>query len=145
MSNSIKNILPLLLLFLLACAPKSDPASSADDTTTLVDDQDFNEFFEKFKADSLFQIERVKFPFRVHDYDGELLIELKKSDWRHASFFYDEAYATRELDAYTQGIKAYGDTIKLEYRGIDNGIWIDYEFLKGSGKWILVSEKDESN
>jgi hypothetical protein len=54
-------------------------------------------------------------------------------------------YATRQEDAYTQEIKSYRDTIKLELRGVDNGIHIDYEFVTDNGKWVLVSGKDYSD
>jgi hypothetical protein len=99
LSNNL--ILPLLF-FLISCGSKSGVDTAPNDTGALFDDEEFNEFFVKFTKDSLFQIERVKFPWRVYDYDGEVLKEINRADWRYSKFSYDEEYATRQVDAYTK-------------------------------------------
>jgi hypothetical protein len=35
--------------------------------------------------------------------------------------------------------------VRIEIRGVDNGIYIDYDFLVRSNKWTLIMEKDYSN
>jgi hypothetical protein len=109
----------------------------------------FNKFFEKFRNDSLFQIDRVAFPVATWIWEtGEEKPEQKtinKEDWRFLDFHYDQSFANREVDAYTQEVKVYGDTVKLEIRGVDNGIYTDFEFTRQKGKWYLVTEKDYSN
>lgn len=147
-----KNIFILITLFLLSCGTKPTDSATADKETDSLtisenDQEDFNEFFKEFTTDSLFQIERVKFPWRVlmTTEDGETVEETSKEDWTHSTFYYEQSYATRQEDGYTQEIKNYGDTVKLELRGVDNGIHVDYEFVKDKGKWILVSGKDYSN
>jgi hypothetical protein len=60
-------------------------------------------------------------------------------------FEYKDEYARRQIDAYTQEKKIYSDSAKLELRGVDNGILIDYDFIKLNGQWFLVSEKDYSD
>jgi hypothetical protein len=109
--------------------------------------EDFNEFFKKFTMDSLFQIERIKFPWRllITTEDGETVEETSRDNWTHLTFYYEDSYASRQIDAYTQEIKNYGDTVKLEIRGVDNGIYTDYEFVKENTRWFLVSGKDFSN
>lgn len=114
------------------------------ETTSDTSGENFNEFFEKFKSDSLFQVNRVKFPWTIPSDDGEELV-INKTDWQHASFFYQKDFATREIDAYTQKIVIYGDTIKIEQRGVDNGIHVNFVFAKIDNKWFLVSEEDLSN
>jgi hypothetical protein len=111
------------------------------------DQEDFNEFFKKFTTDSLFQVERTKFPFRViwTTEDGETTHETEKENWTHSTFYYEDSYATRQVDAYTQEIKLYEDSVKLEQRGVDNGIYVDYLFIRDKGKWILFTGKDYSN
>ena len=149
----IKNIFILTILFLLSCGTKPTESITIDqekDSLTISkndDQEDFNEFFKKFTTDSLFQIERVKFPWELEMYieDGLGVEETSKDDWRFSTFYYETGYASRQEDAYTQEIKSYGDTVKLELRGIDNGIHIDYEFATDKGKWMLVSGKDYSN
>ena len=125
---------------LISCTNK--PVNDA--TSDTLSGENFNDFFEKFKSDSLFQVNRVKFPWTIPSDDGEELV-INKSDWQHASFFYQEDFATREIDAYTQEIVTYGDTIKIEQRGVDNGIHIDFLFARIDNKWFLVSEEDLSN
>jgi hypothetical protein len=152
-TDMTKNIFILTLFFFSSCGQKSTESISSDKNTdslafSSIDDQEnFNEFFKKFTADSLFQIERIKFPWRVlmTTEDGKTVEETHKEDWTYSTFYYDDSYASRQEDAYTQEIKNYGDTVKLELRGVDNGIHVDYEFVKDSRKWILVSGKDYSN
>jgi hypothetical protein len=148
-----KNIYALALLIVLSCGTRSTDSTASDkgtDSLTISNNneqEDFNEFFKKFTTDSLFQIERVKFPWRLlmTTEEGETVEETSKEDWTHSTFYYEDSYASRQVDAYTQEIKNYGDTIKLEFRGVDNGIHVDYEFAREKGKWILVSGKDYSN
>jgi hypothetical protein len=147
-----KNIFVLTTLFLLSCGTKPTDSTTADKETDSLtvsenDQEDFNEFFKEFTTDSLFQIERVKFPWRVlmTTEDGETVEETSKEDWTHSTFYYEQSYATRQEDAYTQEIKNYGDTVKLELRGVDNGIHVDYEFVNDKGRWSLVSGKDYSD
>jgi len=134
--------LPVLIWTILLISCTNKPASEAAPDT--ISGENFDEFFETFKSDSLFQINRVKFPWAIPSEDGEELV-INKSDWQHASFFYQEDFATRPIDAYTQEIRTYGDTVKIELRGVDNGNHIDFLFAKIDNKWFLVSEEDLSN
>jgi hypothetical protein len=108
------------------------------------DTENFNEFFEKFKSDSLFQVNRVKFPWKIPTEDGEELT-INKTEWQHSSFDYQEEFATRSIDAYTQETRTYGDTVRIELRGVDNGIHVDFIFATIDNKWFLVSEEDLSD
>jgi len=134
--------LPVLIWTILVIACTNKPVNEA--AKDAISEENFNEFFEKFTSDSLFQINRVKFPWTIPSEDGEELV-IHKTDWQHASFFYQEDFATRPIDAYTQEIRTYGDTVKIEQRGVDNGIHIDFLFAKIDNKWFLVSEEDLSN
>jgi len=149
-----KNISILTILLFASCGTKSSDLRAIDEVmdslTTLknYDQEDFNEFFKKFTSDSLFQVERVKFPWRLRmAIDGrEVVEETSKENWTHETFYYEESYATRQINAYTQEIRTYGDTtVRLELRGVDNGIHVDYEFARDKGKWILVSGEDYSD
>ena len=148
-----KYIFILTILFFVSCGTKSTDSLTTDqgaDSLTISknnDQEDFNEFFKKFTTDSLFQVERTKFPFRViwTTEDGETTHETEKENWTHSTFYYEDSYATRQVDAYTQEIKLYEDSVKLEQRGVDNGIYVDYLFIRDKGKWILFTGKDYSN
>lgn len=113
------------------------------------DGERFEVFFEKFKLDSVFQLERVSFPFSSEsldtDSDKYIVSHVQKDNWTFADFNYDGSIATRGLDPYTQEAKVQRDKAVIEIRGVDNGIWIDYTFEKHDGKWLLISEKDSSN
>jgi Domain of unknown function (DUF4348) len=133
-------LLTVILTFLLSCSTKSTNSSKSTESL----EENFTDFFERFKSDSLFQIERVKFPWRIPSKDGKNLAITKK-EWLHADFFYAKDFSTREIDAYTQEIVIYGDTIKIEQRGVGNGIHIDFVFAKIDNKWFLYSENDLSS
>lgn len=126
-----------------------DTAETVVAATLEREDEDFSAFFEKFTTDSLFQVERVKFPWTLMTWEIDEDAPIKESihieDWRFAPFYYEDSYSTRQTDAYTQEIKHYCDTVKIEIRGVDNGIFINYEFIKDNNEWFLVSAKDYSN
>lgn len=148
-----KNIFILTCLLLFSCGTKSTDSTSPDKNTDSLtiskttDEEDFNEFFARFTTDSVFQMERTKFPFRVIwlTEDGETTHETEKENWTHLTFYYEDSYATRQVDAYTQKIRQYSDSVVLEQRGVDNGIYVDYKFVRDNGKWILFTGKDYSN
>ncbi|MEP2671572.1 MAG: DUF4348 domain-containing protein [Cyclobacteriaceae bacterium] len=148
-----KYISTLIFLILFSCGSRpSDSIATDTETDSLAisnseDKEEFSDFFDKFTTDSLFQMERTQFPFRVlwATEDGETVHETAKENWRHSTFYYENNYSSRQVDAYTQEAKDYGDTVRLELRGVDNGIFIDYNFVRDKGKWILVSGKDFSN
>lgn len=150
---ALNTILSLMIMFILINCGKrpADTITIATADTPAakesIQTESFNEFFLHFTSDSVFQMERVKFPFRILmvEDDGETIHETAQDDWTHSTFYYDESYATREIDAYTQQIKNYGDTVKIELRGVDNGIYLDYKFALENGKWFLVSALDYSN
>ena len=148
-----KNIFILTCLLLFSCGTKSTETTSSGkktDSLTIsrtMEGEDFNEFFQRFTTDSVFQMERTKFPFRViwTTEDGETTHETEKENWTHSTFYYEDSYATRQVDAYTQKIKQYPDSFVLEQRGVDNGIYLDFKFIRDNGKWILFTGKDYSN
>ena len=111
--------------------------------------RDFDAFFARFRADSIFQVNQIRFPLEMKLWiEVEQPLEkqiLNQADWRYSSFYYESQFATRPIDAYTQTVKSYGDTVKLEIRGVDNGIYTDYNFFKIDGDWTLVSIEDYTN
>jgi hypothetical protein len=159
----MKYLIIICSLMIISCNPKPknnitavvvDTISSNTKmpitTTELpsINEEDFHEFLGQFRNDSAFQLQRVKFPFNVKSWDIEDVLttyDIFTEDWKHLRFDYKNEYSTRPIDAYKQEIKVYPDSAKIEYRGIDNGIYLDYEFYRKDGKWYLESEKDYSN
>jgi hypothetical protein len=134
----------LLTISLFGCGTKTTELT----TDRNVQGENFDDFFNKFRSDSLFQIERVKFPLTLvtWDIDDKLATELvERENWRHLRLEYKDEFGTREIDAYTQETKIYADSAKIELRGVDNGIHVDYVFNKVDGQWTLTTERDYSN
>lgn len=113
----------------------------------------FDEFFERFSRDSVFQKNRVKYPFKYlnseYDFDkrqdtisAELI--LNKDKFSFIDFTEDKNAMDKEYDKYTvsmedlQGIKNY------RLNGYDNGIRITHKFKLIDGCWYMVEILDES-
>lgn len=110
-------------------------------------------FLDRFSADSLFQIEHVKFPVVHKGYkdnietgEGVFYSEVSGKDhWEKLNLKYDSSGFYQEYDRYTQEFDMIGnDTVKITYRGIDNGIFFGYIFAKDT-VWKLVETWDFSN
>lgn len=134
----------LLIIVLARCGTKTTELASDKN----VQGEKFDIFFNKFTSDSLFQLERVKFPFTLVTWniDENLATEeISREHWRYLRFEYKPEFGTRDIDAYTQEIEIYTDSAKVEIRGVDNGIYVDYIFNKVEGKWTLTLGRDYSN
>ena len=112
--------------------------------------ENFNAFFKRFKEDSTFQIERIKFPLES-EYSEQTSrnFKLKKKfinskDWKFDTFQWDSSYAKRETDAYNQRVKSSGDTTKVLWEGVSNGINIELAFILVDKKWYLLKYSDYS-
>lgn len=145
----MRHTLIIYAFVLFSCGTKTtdhNSDKSIDSVKTELDGENFNDFFDEFKSDSLFQIERVKFPLTLISWDfradNAKTNKLEISNWRYIRFEYEDEYA------YTQKTKIYDDSAKFELRGVGsvgNGALIDYNFIKLEGRWFLVSEKDFSD
>lgn len=134
----------LLTISLVGCGTKTTELT----TDKNVQGENFDDFFNKFRSDSIFQMERVKFPLTLvtWDIDDNLTTEeIDRENWRHLKFEYNNKFGTREIDAYTQETKIYADSAKIELRGVDNGIHVDYVFNRVDGQWTLTVERNYSN
>ncbi len=108
----------------------------------------FQQFLEKFSSDSAFQINHTLFPFKIASYDIEDNMDtslISQDKWQFLNLQYDSIYAKREVNAYTQNIDVFQDSCIVSYKGIDNGIWIDYVFVRQYNDWMLSKEVDYSN
>lgn len=117
--------------------------------TTIPDsvDANFETFLSYFNQDSVFQISRIDFPFKImeNDLDYKPVEQIiQKSEWRKIDFSYDKASANTEFDRYQQTNVVDRDKAVIEVRGIDNGIFVDVYFEKKNGKWMLLTWIDHS-
>lgn len=115
-----------------------------------LDGEDFKAFLESFNKMPTFQRQRVLFPLHATVLDP-IEFEMKTveekidyEDWFLLDFSYDSTYRTRQMDRYEQNIRLYNDSALIEHRGIDNGIFANYLFIKKEGRWFLKSFTDVS-
>jgi hypothetical protein len=140
----MRQLILILTILLIGCGTKT-----ADTTTdSKIEKETFDNFIKKFKSDSLFQIERVKFPLTLVTWDNDDNLsskKIKQENWRHLNFGYLDQVGTSEIDGFTHETKVYSDSAKIELRGIDNGIYLDYIFTKVNGLWTLTTKRDYSD
>jgi hypothetical protein len=113
------------------------------------EDTSFNQFFEHFSRDSVFQSSRILFPLTWQSIDDEGNMDkimIKKSEWTYIDFSHDTIAYKHETDKYKPVIENLGkDTVNYIRDGIDNGIHIEYTFTKFENKWVLSKVYDKSN
>ncbi len=135
-----------------SCSQPKKSKNNQSETTDIVStkEEDFNSFLENFNNKPTFQRQRVLFPFEAvllnpSEYGMQTVDkEIKYQEWFLLDFSYDSTYMTRQMDKYEQNIRIYNDSTIIEHRGIDNGIYANYYFIKKEGKWFLKSFTDIS-
>ncbi len=104
--------------------------------------ENFKKFWKSYTTDSVFQMERTKFPLPLtyYEYDEdnetEITEDIGAEFWLFDNFV-DESYKARtekENDMYI-----------VTKTGIENGIYVRYYFAVTDGKWYLVKITDSSN
>lgn len=112
--------------------------------------ENFKQFFEQFKNDSVFQKSHVKFPLRTSflspdPQSDELIIEfLKENQYQIIDFSQDEEAWKKELNAYKVEWEQQDNKVLYQLIGIDNGIYESYEFQCKDGDWFLASIENAS-
>lgn len=100
----------------------------------------FDEFIIRFKSDSLFQKERIKFPLKwtAYNLSNDKLedYEILKEQWNYEKF--DDRSQPDTYDRYSIEIERIkGNKVHLIKKGIDNGIRIVYCFVAQRDIWNL--------
>lgn len=139
-----------ILFAFISCGNKTNTDSTSEHQADNI--EVFESFFAKFKTDSVFQKERVIFPFlsEFSDYDSETdeeIFEVEKidaSNWKFQPFDWEPSYATRQMDAYDQKIETVNDTTTVSYMGVGNGINVQAIFVLKDGKWFYIKNTDQS-
>jgi len=146
----------LLIILLTACddnvinstSGQSNEAQTPTIPAREAIDNNFNDFIDKFSADSTFQVSRTKFPLKTKwydlDNDRDSLIYKDKSSFEMTDF--RKKKATSEYDQWEQKIEVdkNNTSATIEIRGIENGITVDYLFEKINGAWMLIEIDDSS-
>jgi hypothetical protein len=135
-----------------SCSKPKDAKNKSTETSKNItaNEEDFDSFLENFNNKPTFQRQRVLFPLEAtlldpSEYGMQTVNEkLEYKDWILLDFSYDSTFATRQMDRYEQRIRLYNDSSIIEHRGIDNGIFANFFFIKKEGKWFLKSFTDTS-
>ena len=161
----LKIILISSVILLLSCKNKTTDISSKEKNSDSVKiekindstktqsfkncDETFEEFFGQFAKDSIFQVNRIKYPLKwkyLNDVtDEELTIELVKyGSFNYIDFTNDEEAYKNEYNKYSIDIDKNKDQVLYTLHGIDNGIYVIYKFNLIEDCWYLVEIEDES-
>ena len=131
----MKNVKKLFLIAIMCIAASYCSAQSNAP-------ENFKKFWKSYTSDSVFQMERTKFPLPLtyYEYDEdnetEITEDIGAEFWLFDNFV-DESYKARtekENDMYI-----------VTKTGIENGIYVRYYFAVTDGKWYLVKITDSSN
>ena len=113
-------------------------------------DPDFNLFFKKFASDSVFQKKHVKFPLKESYSDPDTGYETTKTehinskDYHYHKFPKKNEASKFENGAFSITVDKQKDTVFNKWRGIDNGIYVDFKFVFIDGCWYMVEIDDQS-
>ena len=108
--------------------------------------ENFNKFFFKFMTDSIFQLNRIKFPVDYVTWKDEMggkidTLKLKINDWKYDSFYFD--YANERTQIYDNFELIFHPTNErvLHWYGIESGGDAKYYFSGYDGKWFLIRKE----
>jgi hypothetical protein len=124
----MKKLSTIFCVVLWSCSPAS---------TT----EEWQDFYQKFHSDSLFQISRLSENFEGARFYGEIVEEITKDNWQFLPYGVYEVDTTQyqtEVDVSENKVET---RIYVENSGID--IRLTYEKIKD--KWFLVSFIDNFN
>ena len=132
--------------------PVLPPAEQPAKQAALTDkpcDADFDTFFKKFRSDSIFQREHIKFPLKNTYLNSDGNYEVVRKDitiltHKFLDFATDKEAAAMVNGAFTISIEKQKDSVFYQTRGKDNGIYADIKFAFIDGCWYLVAIEDSS-
>ena len=146
-------LLVVLLFVIVGCKKEADVSvdnvSAAKDTIvvsqSLVEkpecDADFNDFIKKFKNDTIFQVNHVKFPlvnsYLDDNYDKVIRDDIAKDQFEIIDF-------SKHNELYKLDFKQHHDSLFYRYRGTNNGIYVVMKFAFENDCWCLVAIEDSS-
>jgi hypothetical protein len=127
--------------------PQSNQQASAGYFNESID-RDFNAFIEQFSIDSAFQLNRIKFPLPIKQYnienDKDTIVYRQNSTFLKMDFRKKKSGSVHDEWKQEIVLDKSGTNARIEIRGIENGIVVDYFFEKRNGKWMLVRVNDSS-
>lgn len=107
-------------------------------------DENFKTFWKSYTTDSIFQMERTKFPLSLtyFEYDDENETETEITENIDAEFWRFDNFAD---ESYKAKIEKEDNAYTVTKAGIENGISVTYTFVCIENKWHLIKITDSSN
>lgn len=114
--------------------------------TTLKQKEDFDDFILKFISDSLYQLDRIKFPLKSQQSDSDEVDStiIEKSNWKTVRLFWGEQYKPQIYDNFKREMRDTDERLFC-WEGIENGINVEYRFNRIKGLWYLTEFNDFSD
>lgn len=104
----------------------------------ITENEDFDAFYEKFHADTDFQMERIIFPLEGKSVDADGEREWTPSNWIPMKV---EIYDV-DTDKYKTSYNKTENTFTQKFWLPGTGFSAEYRFEKRNGKWFLVYASD---
>lgn len=102
--------------------------------------EEFNDFFLKFRKDSLFQVQRIDNPLSILLSDENTIYETKKVI-KYVSF----NQIDWDVNISYRSVEVAKDTINVILEGLDTGVYIEHIFVKRDNQWHLCVIKNFSD
>jgi hypothetical protein len=114
--------------------------------TRLKQKEDFDDFILKFISDSLYQLDRIKFPLKSQQWDSDEVdsTRIEKSNWKTVRLFWGEQYRPQIYDNFKREMRDTDERLFC-WEGIENGINVEYRFNRINGLWYLTEFNDFSD
>ena len=144
MKNKHIVLVAIFLLFMIGCNTSADKSISYRAKKGLTRTEDFDLFFKKFNADSVFQYSRVVYPLKIKT-------AIENSDNWTTKFLLQKEYKYFDLTKYDGQKSIINKTrvsskkMTIHYAVEDTGIGLDYYFITKNGRWWLSYVEDYSD
>ncbi len=111
----------------------------------IIKGESFDDFIYKFLSDSLYQMERIKFPLKSQQWDMDEVdsSRIERKDWKMITLFWGEQYRPQIYDNFERELRDTNERLFC-WEGIENGINVQYRFSRIDGLWYLIEFSDFS-
>ena len=145
----VKGVIAMSSVLFLLFGCKDNESGSQGLQNELFCDADFDVFFEKFRSDSIFQKNHVRFPLQMTYPDPERDLHIVREDIPEAEYSFSEFKNDKEIGdtgngTYQIDIIKKKDSVYYQMNGIDNGISTKATFILINGCWNMVEIADTS-
>lgn len=139
----MKIILFVLMIF-YGCNGTKNKLQEIKDSDAMKGNEKFEDFFNKFNSDTVFQKTRLHNPVVMHVIDDE------SNNETYVSSILEDVRVSFNQKDWNEKVsfpvrKVSKDTIVVDIKGIDTGIWIEHYFVSEKGLWYLHKIRDLSD